>query len=71
MPTDLENLKTAYSNVCQQLADVTANAKPTYNIDGQNVSWGDHFRNLMQAKDELAKAITDQEPYEEHHYGFT
>ena len=71
MPTDLENLKTAFSNVCKQLADITENAKPTYNIDGQTVSWGDHFRNLLAAKKSLAKAIQQHEPYEEVSYGYT
>lgn len=71
MPTDLENLKTAFSNVCKQLADITENPKPTYNIDGQAISWGDHFRNLLAAKKSLAEAIQEHEPYEEIHYGYT
>lgn len=39
MPSDLENLQTARSNIAANLAAITASPKPNYTIDGQTVSW--------------------------------
>jgi hypothetical protein len=64
------NLQIAIDNVDQQLADLTANPKPSYGIDGQSVSWGEHFRNLTQLRKELVEALIQAEgPWEQHIIG--
>ncbi len=55
MPTPLENLQAAYANICQQLADMTTDPKPSYSSNGRSVSWGEHFGALSARLDELRK----------------
>ncbi len=56
MATTYDTLVTALANVNAQIASITASPKPTYSIDGQSVSWGEHFRNL----NDMAKLIREQ-----------
>lgn len=53
MATDADNLDQAISNVCAQLASLTASPKPTYQIGGKQVSWTEHFTALTQQLDAL------------------
>lgn len=65
MATPLENLQTTYANICQQLADMTADPKPSYSSNGRSVSWGEHFNNLKAAVEEMRKitgVAPDQSP---------
>ena len=57
MATVLENLTSARANIAKQLADLTANPKPTYSLDGVNVSWTDLFNSLMGQYAEIEKAL--------------
>ena len=57
MATETENLETARSQIAQQIADMTADPKPTYSIGGQSISWGEHFNNLIKAHEDLTRAI--------------
>ncbi len=57
MATAQENLITAYNNVAQQLADISASPKPTYSIDGKSVSWTEHFNALIDKQMALLGAI--------------
>ena len=45
MPTDAENLATAYSRILTELA--AGPMKPTYSIDGQGVSWETYRASLV------------------------
>lgn len=72
MASDLENLQTAYTNVCTKLADVTASPKPSYSVDGKSVSWGEHYKQLTTLRDDLKKAIVNEEgPFESRISGWT
>lgn len=57
MATASENLATALDNIAQQLADMTANPKPSYSNNGRSVSWGEHFRNLLDAEKALREEL--------------
>jgi hypothetical protein len=39
MASTLDNLKTAHSQIAANLVEITLKPKPTYSIDGENVSW--------------------------------
>lgn len=39
MATNLENLATIKANALAKLAELTADPKPDYDIDGQKVTW--------------------------------
>jgi hypothetical protein len=48
MPTDLENLITARSNVIAALASLTANPQPTYTKGNQTFDWTGMRRELNE-----------------------
>lgn len=48
MATDAENYATIKSNTLAQLAEMSANYKPTYTIDGQTVSWTEYQKMLQE-----------------------
>jgi hypothetical protein len=65
MATALENVTTAIDNVAAILAEITANPKPDYSIDGQSVSWTSYYATLTQRmKDLLDIQIWLSGPYE-------
>jgi len=43
----LDDLQTAKSQVATRLREITAERKPSYDIDGQRVSWGEYHRVLL------------------------
>ena len=65
MATEVENIQTALTNIALQLANLTANYKPTTSIDGRQVSWTEHFSALVQAQESLrAQLIAAGGPFE-------
>jgi len=71
MPTDAEQLATIKSQVLALLVDLTENPKPTYNVDGQNVSWTEYQRMLFERLDNINAQINAEGPYEHHSQGFS
>lgn len=70
MATDLENLLTIRSNLLAALADISANPKPTYSINGQSVSHNEHRRSLLEEVKSINALIVQADgPYEEIHEG--
>jgi ACT domain-containing protein len=62
--SDLTALATIKNNILAQLQDISANPKPNYSIDGQQVSWQSHFDSLMNALNQINAQINAAEPYE-------
>lgn len=48
-------LKASYLNLCNELAEVTANPKPTYSEKGRSVSWEEHYNGIVSRIEKLAK----------------
>ena len=71
MPTEAEQIRTIKSQTLAVLAEVTANPKPSYAIDGQSVSWGDYLAQLRQTVRWCDEQLAGQEPFEEHTQGCT
>jgi hypothetical protein len=67
----IDDLTTARNNFASKLAEVSASPKPTYNIDGQSVSWTEYYRFLSEQVERLNKQINDGEPFEEVSMGIT
>lgn len=63
--TDLERLQNIRTSILTALE--TNGAKPSYNIDGQSVNWGDLFGRLQQI-DQLIAGL--QGPIEEISEGY-
>ena len=64
MATEAENIQTALENVAQQLADLTADPKPSYSENGRSISWGEHMNNLLTLQEKLrAQLVKSSGPH--------
>ena len=71
MPSDLEQLSTIRSQTLAILAEMTANPKPSYTLDGQTVSWGDYLVKLRATVNWCERKLAGCEPFEIHSRGTT
>lgn len=55
MPTVIQNLDAAILNISNLIAQITVDPKPSYNIDGQLVSWGEYLDTLTTKLASLQK----------------
>jgi len=71
VPDFLNNLLAARDQIAQNLADMTADPKPNYKIDGQVVSWQGLFDSYLSQLEKLNAQIAAADPFEIHSRGFT
>lgn len=71
MPTDAAQLATIKSQVLALLVDLTANPKPSYNIDGQQILWADYYAKLTDRLEKINKLIASDTIFEVHSQGYT
>jgi len=64
MPTDIEQITTIKSQTLARMAEITAGPKPTYQIDGQLVSWGDYLSQLQRTVDWCNEKLSGEAPFE-------
>jgi len=64
MATDREQIESIKAQALQQLADLRANPKPSYSIDGQNVAWDAYLASLERTVDWCDRKLAGYEPYE-------
>lgn len=71
MPSDTEQLETIKTQTLAVMAEVTANPKPSYAIDGQRVSWGVYLAQLQATVDWCERKLAGQQPFEIRSQGTT
>lgn len=71
MSTDLEELAAIRSQTLARIAEITAQPKPTYNIDGQMVAWAEYLKQLQQTVDWCDQKLAAAEPFEFRSGGYT
>ena len=71
MPSDLEQIRTIRSQTLAIIAELTANPKPTYYVDGQTVSWNDYLARLQATVDWCERKLAGEEPFEIRSQGIT
>lgn len=73
MATYAENLATTRDQIAERLVEITASPKPSYNVNGQAVSWTEYFRTLTEQLDKLNELIAtgDGTPVEVLSQGYT
>jgi len=71
MPTDLQQIAAVKSQTLAILADLTADPKPTYTIDGQMVAWSEYLARLQATVDWCEKKLAGHEPFEVQSQGTT
>jgi len=64
MANDLEQLQTIRSQTLALVAEITANPKPSYMLDGQSISWGDYLAKLRVTVDWCERKLAGEEPFE-------
>ncbi len=64
VPLPVDSLATIRTNILARIAEVTANPKPNYNIDGQSVSWQSYLDSLMKNLDLINQQINNETPFE-------
>jgi hypothetical protein len=69
--SDAETIATIKSQTLAVLAEITANPKPTYQIDGQMVAWSGYLTLLQQTVDWCNEKLAGEAPFEVHSQGYT
>ncbi len=71
MPSDFEQIQAIKSQTLARIAELTAQPKPTYYLDGQSVSWNKYLARLQATVDWCDRQLAGQEPIEIHSQGIT
>lgn len=72
MATRAENLQTALNQIALRIAEVTAEKKPSYSVDGESVSWETYLATLIDKQEALEKALARASgPFEVRSRGLT
>jgi len=71
MPNDAEQLATIKSQTLARIAEITAEPKPNYYIDGQMVSWSEYLGRLHATVDWCNQKLAGEGPFEFHSRAYT
>jgi hypothetical protein len=64
MSEDLIRIQTIKTQTLARIAEVTAQPKPTYYIDGQSVSWNAYLAELQKTIDWCERKLAAEAPFE-------
>ena len=62
--TNAEQIATIKSQTLAIMASITSSPKPTYNIDGQSISWGEYLAQLQNTVEWCNSQTNNETPYE-------
>jgi hypothetical protein len=71
MATDSEQLTTIKRQTLAIIADLTAQPKPSYTLDGQSVSWDEYLAQLQATVRWCDEQLSRLEPFEMRSQGYT
>jgi hypothetical protein len=71
MSTNAEQIAAIKSQTLARIAEITAQPKPTYQIDGQSVAWGDYLMQLQQTVDWCNASLAGEAPAEVRSQAYT
>ena len=71
MANDTEQIATIRSNTLAQLSELRANPKPSYDLDGQKVSWTEYAASLQATIDWCDVKLSECDPFEIRSQGTT
>ncbi|NOY41890.1 MAG: hypothetical protein GXP26_08650 [Planctomycetes bacterium] len=71
MANETEQIASIRSLTLTQLEQLRASPKPTYSIDGQQVSWTAYVESLQRTVDWCDAKLADYEPFEVQSQGIT
>jgi len=58
----MDPLKTIRSQTLTRIAEITAEPKPSYTIDGQSVSWNDYLKTLRETVSWCDRMLAAENP---------
>ena len=64
MASDAEQIALIKSQTLSLIAAITANPKPTYDIDGQSVAWTEYLRRLQETVEWCDGRLAVEGPFE-------
>jgi len=71
MSSDIQQITLIKTQTLARIAEITAEPKPTYQIDGQMVVWGDYLNRLQKTVDWCDAQLAAQSPVEVQSQGYT
>ncbi len=71
MPSDAEQVATIKTQTLGRIAEMTAAPKPTYNVDGQMIAWGDYLLQLQATVDWCNEKLAGEVPFEIRSQGYS
>ncbi len=71
MPSDAQQIATIKTQTLARIAEITAEPKPTYNVDGQMIAWADYLNQLQRTIDWCNEKAAGEEPFEFPSQGYT
>jgi hypothetical protein len=69
--TDAAQLATIKQQALELIAELTLNAKPSYVLDGQQVSWEQYLTRLQATVDWCDRKLGEHDPFEIQTQGLT
>jgi hypothetical protein len=71
MPSDIEQIELIKTQTLARIAEITAEPKPTYQIDGQQVDWADYLIRLQKTVEWCNAQLAAHGPIEVQSRGIT
>jgi hypothetical protein len=68
---DTEVIRTIKSQTLALIADITADPKPSYSLDGQQIGWTEYLALLQRTVTWCDERLSGDEPFELHTTGYT
>ncbi len=69
--SDAATIESIKSQTLARIVEITAQPKPTYQVDGQLVAWGDYLAQLQRMVDWCNEALAVERPVEVRSQGYT
>lgn len=64
MPSDAEQFASIKSQTLALIVSITANPKPSYEVDGQRVAWTEYLRRLQETVAWCDERMAAEGPFE-------
>jgi len=69
--SNLDEINTIKANTLAQMAEVSAERKPSYSEDGQTFSWTEYLEHLQRRVDWCNSQLAAEDPFEFPTQGYT
>ena len=69
--SDATTIATIKTQTLSLIAEITANPKPSYALDGQQIAWNDYLAQLRRTVEWCDRQLAGNDPAEIHTTGYT